>query len=187
MDARIAIWVATHRIGALDGVFVALGTIEKLGLVWIVLAALVGAARRYPLRVTALLVATTWLATLAADAASFGVKDVTHRTRPFVAYHEIHPLSVVHSSSFPAGHAATAFAGATLLSYVAPRAAPIFALLAVAVGVSRVYVGVHYPTDVLGGAALGVAFGAAAVFALRLAQARGAAAGGRLVRPDSHD
>jgi undecaprenyl-diphosphatase len=169
VDARIAIWVATHRIGGLNGFFVALGTINKLGLVWIVLALLVGAARRYPLRLTTLLAVTTGLATFAADAAAFGIKDVTDRTRPFVAYHQIHPLYVVHSSSFPAGHAATAFAGATLLSYIAPRAAPIFVLLAAAIGLSRVYVGVHYPTDVLGGAVIGIAVGIAAVFALRLA------------------
>ncbi len=69
-----------------------------------------------------------------ADSACFGLKDVIERTRPFVAHPQIDPLYVVHSSSFPAGHAATAFAGATLLSYIAPRVAPGFLLLAARLG-----------------------------------------------------
>ncbi len=182
MDARLAVWVATHRVAALNDFFVALGTIEKLGFVWIVLAVLVGLVRRYGFGATALLAVTTGLATFAADAVSFGLKDLTHRTRPFDAHPQIHPLYVVHSSSLPAGHAATAFAGATLLSYVAPRAAPLFALLAVAIGFSRVYVGVHYPTDVLAGAVVGIAVGAAAVLALRLARRFGSRQAGLLTR-----
>jgi membrane-associated phospholipid phosphatase len=108
----------------------------------------------------------TAVATFAADAASFGLKDLVHRTRPFDRHPEIHPLYVVHSSSFPAGHVATAFAGATLLTYVAPRAMPLFTLLAVAIGYSRVYVGVHYPGDVVGGAIIGTAIGACAIVLL---------------------
>jgi undecaprenyl-diphosphatase len=87
------------------------------------------------------------------------LKDLAERTRPFVAHPQIDPLYVVHSSSFPAGHAATAFAGASLLSYIAPRAAPGFVLLAAAIGYSRVYVGVHYPSDVLVGALVGAVIG----------------------------
>jgi undecaprenyl-diphosphatase len=77
-------------------------------------------------------------------------------------------LYVVHSSSFPAGHAATAFAGAVLLSLLAPRLAPAFLALATLIGLSRIYDGVHYPTDVLAGAALGALVGAGAVAAVRL-------------------
>jgi undecaprenyl-diphosphatase len=110
--------------------------------------------------------------TFAADAASFGVKDLVHRTRPFDAHPQIHPLYVVHSSSFPAGHAATAFAGATLLSYLAPRATPLFVLLAGAIGYSRVYVGVHYPGDVAAGAAVGLLCGLVAVVVVEVMRGR---------------
>ncbi|MFL5954003.1 MAG: phosphatase PAP2 family protein [Gaiellaceae bacterium] len=169
MDGRIAVWVATHRVGFLNDVFVALGTIDKLGLVWVAAALAIGFGLRAGWRATIGLAALVAATTFAADAASFAVKDLVQRARPFEAHRQIHPLYVVHSSSFPAGHAATAFAGAIVLSYVVPRAAPLLLLVAAAIGFSRVYVGVHYPTDVLGGAAIGLATGAIAIAAIRLA------------------
>jgi undecaprenyl-diphosphatase len=159
MDGRIAVWVATHRIAALNDPAVWLGTIEKLGAVWVALALLGGLLRGLGVRRSLALALLTGVTTFAADALSFLLKDVTHRTRPFVAHPAIHPLYVVHSSSFPAGHAATAFAGAVLLSIVVPRLAPAFLVLAILIAASRVYVGVHYPTDVLAGAVLGAVLG----------------------------
>jgi undecaprenyl-diphosphatase len=70
-------------------------------------------------------------------------------------------LRSAHDGAFPSGHAATSFAGATLLSFAFPKLAPYLYVLAAAVAFSRVYVGVHYPLDIVGGAVLGVvlAFG----------------------------
>jgi undecaprenyl-diphosphatase len=167
MDTSIVVWVATHRVAALNDPMVWLGTIEKLGAVWIALALVVGWRLGLgPGRTVAVAVLTA-LTTLAADSLAFGVKDLTHRTRPFLAHRQIHPLYVVHSSSFPAGHAATAFAGAPVLTALAPRFWPLFFGLAALIGFSRVYGGVHYPTDVLAGALLGAAVGAVAVACLR--------------------
>jgi undecaprenyl-diphosphatase len=163
MDAGIAVWVATHRVAALNEIFVGLGTIEKLGLVWILAAAAIAATRGFGVLGTLGLAVGVGVTTLAADGAGFLVKDVVSRPRPFVAHPEIHPLYVVHSSSFPAGHAATAFAGAAVLAYVARPAAPVLFSAAALIGFSRVYVGDHYPTDVLAGAALGVVVGLAAI------------------------
>ena len=66
-------------------------------------------------------------------------------------------LAVPHSRSFPSGHTATSFACATVIALLVPRAAPLVFLLALAIGYSRLYVGVHWPTDVLGGVVVGVA------------------------------
>src|SRR5437868_1864071 len=172
IDDRIAVWVATHRYGPVNDVFVWLGTIDKVGAVWILLALAIGLWRRRGIAAALGMAVLVGITTLAADSLSFGVKDLTARARPFEAHPQIHPLYVVHSSSFPAGHAATAFAGATLLAYLAPRLTPLFAALAVAIGFSRVYVGVHYPGDVLAGAVLGIVVGGAAVGLVELARRR---------------
>jgi undecaprenyl-diphosphatase len=166
LDGQIAVWVTTHRVSSLNSIFVGLGRIEMLGAVWTALALAFGLATRRGILASLGLAILVGATTFAADSASFGVKDLTSRTRPFVAHPQIHPLYVVHSSSFPAGHAATAFAGATLLAYVWPRGTTFFLLLAAAIGYSRVYVGVHYPSDVIVGALLGVAVGLVAVGAL---------------------
>ena len=93
---------------------------------------------------------------LVAQLLSFGTRDAINRRRPPLVYPEPKPLvHVPHSGSFPSGHATAAFACATVIAWWAPRFAfPAF-VLAAAIAWSRVYVGVHWPLDILGGAALG--------------------------------
>jgi undecaprenyl-diphosphatase len=76
-------------------------------------------------------------------------------------------VSVPRTTSFPSGHSASAFAFAVAVSGEMPAAAVVLVPLAVTVSYSRVYVGVHYPSDVLFGAALGAAIGALTDRALR--------------------
>lgn len=166
VDDATAVWIATHRWSPANEPFVWLGDIDRLGAVWIVLALAIGVARRWSVLRTLVFGIVAALTTFAADSASFGVKDLVQRKRPFVAHPEIHPLYKVHSSSFPAGHAATSFAGAALLIYLAWRAAPFFLGLAAAISFSRVYVGVHYPGDVLAGAGIGILVGLMVVLLL---------------------
>ena len=107
----------------------------------------------------------TLIAIALADWSSMGLKSLTDRPRPPLRYAE--PKTLVplpHDSSFPSGHAATSFAAATMMSFAFPHFAPFLYVLAAAVAFSRVYVGVHYPLDVLGGALLG----ALVAIALRL-------------------
>ena len=71
------------------------------------------------------------------------------------------------SWSFPSSHATNIFCEATIVSLVFPRATPWAYLFASLVGYSRIYLGVHYPFDVLGGAGVGVLVGWGVVRLLR--------------------
>jgi membrane-associated phospholipid phosphatase len=88
---------------------------------------------------------------------SLALKSIVKRDRPYITYPEIDNVVEESSYSFPSGHTSSAFATATSLSMVYPKwyvIAPSF-LWAGAVGYSRLYLGVHYPTDVLAGAIIG--------------------------------
>lgn len=94
---------------------------------------------------------------LVAQLLSYGLRDWIGRRRPPLVYPEPKPLvHVPHSGSFPSGHTTAAFACAAVIAWLAPRFAFTAFLLAGAIAWSRVYVGVHWPLDVFGGAALGL-------------------------------
>jgi membrane-associated phospholipid phosphatase len=113
--------------------------------------------------VLALLWRRPWLLVLllaadfAAEGLSLALRQWIGRDRPPLVYPEPKPLvSVPHSGAFPSGHASTAFACATVLAWASPRLRVPAFVVAAAIAWSRVYVGVHWPLDVLGGAALGM-------------------------------
>lgn len=89
---------------------------------------------------------------------SSSLKAVINRTRPYKDNTSIIKRSSVHGSSFPSRHTALAFSLATSLSIKYPKwyiIAPS-ALWATSVGIARINQGVHYPSDVLSGAVIGI-------------------------------
>jgi undecaprenyl-diphosphatase len=108
------------------------------------------------------------LAVLLASVLSGGLKELVGRVRPPFADANVAALGAVPDSpSFPSGHATTAFAAAAVVGAFHPRLrVPLFALAAL-VGISRVYLGVHYAFDVVAGAALGTALGLAVAWTIR--------------------
>ncbi|HEV7257779.1 MAG TPA: phosphatase PAP2 family protein [Bosea sp. (in: a-proteobacteria)] len=96
-----------------------------------------------------------------ATVAAFGLKLVFERTRPDIVH-----LARTFTSSFPSGHATLSVAIFSTLALIVSRhqrsgaargyICAVTTILIAAVGISRVYLGVHYPSDVLAGWALGL-------------------------------
>src|SRR5437588_4832267 len=103
-----------------------------------------------------------WLAAAAlaptAIGVNFAVKKITRRQRPKLD--GLPPLGGAPSSlSLPSAHATASFAAATAMSRIAPRHRSFLYAGATLMGLTRPYLGMHYPSDVVVGAALGTALG----------------------------
>lgn len=88
---------------------------------------------------------------------SHWLKDWVGRVRPCHVLEEVRLLTDCNTSySFPSSHAVNIFAAAFFLSQPLKKLSPLFFGIAGIVGYSRIYIGIHYPLDVIGGAAIGL-------------------------------
>ena|SRR5581483_3788739 len=155
VDAAAFSALRAHRWSSLDGVMWLVSAVARGGVLWMVMGLVLAA--RQPARWMAFvqLLLAIGLAALLADSV---FKPLVGRSRPFEIERQLRTYGPrPDSRSFPSGHAATAFAGAAAISQLMPEATAGFWLLAAVVAFSRIYLGVHYPLDVLGGMLVGIA------------------------------
>jgi membrane-associated phospholipid phosphatase len=168
---RVALQLSENfRWEPLTLLFVLASTTWFKGLVFVVAGSAcdVGCRRRFPTCTVSAAMSLAGAATLV-----LLLKEFLDRSRPELAHHSLDPLVTTPASdSFPSGHTATAFATATVVGMLHPRLRWPALGLATLVGLSRVYLGVHFWFDVLAGAALGIAVGWTAVWTMRRLGAR---------------
>ena len=156
IDRAVYLAVAVTPSPELDSAFRRLSTAANQSRLWLGIAAamaMLGGSRGRRAASEGLLAIGTTSA-----AVNLGIKPLAHRPRPARA--EPAPFGdryvpMPTSTSFPSGHAASAFAFAYAVSRETPRLAVPIGLLAGAVATSRVHTGVHYPSDVVVGSILG--------------------------------
>nr|WP_325298781.1 phosphatase PAP2 family protein [uncultured Dysosmobacter sp.] len=157
MELAILDWIQAHlRCGPLDVLLPLISRLADHGEVWIVLEAvllLLKGQRRYGAAVSC---------GLALDLVSCNMllKPLIGRVRPFMVNTAVELLSAPPGdASFPSGHTAASFAAVFALKTAgSPLWKPALALAAV-IAFSRMYLYVHWPSDILGGALLGAAVG----------------------------
>ena len=157
MDAVLFTAINSTHTPVLDAVMLGVSWLGYFPGIWFVLGA---AALGWP-RGRAAAFRMCLAVSLTYVMASGVIKPLVGRMRP--SYTPLMAARVLEaqppsSGSFPSGHAATAVAGAMAAARLIPRASWALWALALLMAYSRVYVGVHYPFDLLGGALLGVAF-----------------------------
>ncbi|NLL80825.1 MAG: phosphatase PAP2 family protein [Tissierellia bacterium] len=87
------------------------------------------------------------------------LKKIMSRERPYKIIEHLNTFGIDLSDySFPSGHTAASFSLATTLALNLPRFTLIVYILALLIAISRIYLGVHYPTDVAAGLILGIGF-----------------------------
>lgn len=155
LDARLYLAVNDGpHTGALDSLAWGLAIIATGGWIWVI-----GTLVAYLLRVPDSWVAIKRLlpsVVLATWIVEYPIKSFFRRRRPFARIVEALVIGKKPGSwSFPSGHTASSFASAWILASVWPKRAPVFFSLASIVGLSRIYLGAHYPGDVASGALAG--------------------------------
>ncbi|MCC8051805.1 MAG: phosphatase PAP2 family protein [Clostridiales bacterium] len=158
MEETILLFIQEHiRNPILDPIFKTITHLGDKGIFWIILTVILLSVKKT--RAAGICSACALLSSFLVN--NLLLKNLFNRTRP---YEVIEGLTCIiqpaADASFPSGHTGASFASAVAIYRNIPRKYGILLLiLASLIAFSRLYVGIHYPTDVLGGLATGIALG----------------------------
>lgn len=155
IDVSILLFIQEHiRMDWMDGIWKLITFLGDAGWFWIAL----GIVLLIPKKTRKVGLMALLALGLGALITNVTLKPLIARTRPFDLVEAIVPLvDRPHDFSFPSGHTCASFACAWVYYRMLPKKYGVPAvILAALIGVSRLYVGVHYPTDVLGGFLVGM-------------------------------
>ncbi len=170
LDQNLLLWIQEHlRMEALTPVMKLITSLGNAGMIWIAVTALLLLLPRTR-KVGILCVISLCLNVVLCNGA---LKHLVARPRPYTQIPQLQLLvKEAKDYSFPSGHTSASFCVAWILQQNLPKKYGYPALLlAFLIGFSRLYIGIHYPTDVLGGFLLGSAI----AFAVMLGEKRIAA------------
>lgn len=146
-------WFDSLHGSVLDPVMVGISYSVTSGLIWFVLGFLMTCSRRWRRCGVSVIVAVA----LAYVVVDLILKPLVCRDRPFDVSDFDLLIAAPDTWSFPSGHTASAFAGAAAVLIHSRRWGALAMLYAALVGISRMYLCVHWPTDVIAGALIGTA------------------------------
>lgn len=155
IDKSILLWIQdTLRVPALNPVFIFISSIGNLGAIWIVISILLLIFKK--MRKVGVMSIIALIGSVLIN--NVILKNLVARIRPYEVMTNL-KLLVPHANdfSFPSGHTGSSFAAAYVLYKELPKKYGIQALLlATLIGFSRLYIGIHYPSDVIAGAVIGI-------------------------------
>jgi undecaprenyl-diphosphatase len=140
----------------IDRVFYGASALGEFGMLWVMLGALRGLRGDHHWRAAVRVGAAVGIESVVVNA---GIKSLFRRRRPVVDAPRPYPLRIPLTSSFPSGHATSAFCAATLLADGDPTLAPLYYAAATVVALSRIHVRIHHASDVAGGIVIGLGLG----------------------------
>ena len=137
----------------LDNIMILFTTLGDRGIIWITIGIILLVQKKYR-KIGFILLIALLINFVIGEVL---LKNIIHRPRVFITNPNINILiNPPESYSFPSGHTASSFAAATVLGYYFKKYRYVFYVIASLIAFSRIYLYVHYPSDVLAGVLLGI-------------------------------